>query len=97
MRFCLGAARHGVNRLAARWDGTQYPYGTFFINVLGALIVGITFEMLAFKTSLQQRARLFVTTGIIGGFTTFSTYALETALLYERGELLHARCTPPDP
>lgn len=87
----LGSAgRHGVNLLAARYAGTSYPVGTFAINVAGAFAMGAVFELLALRTALPQSARLFLTTGILGGFTTFSTYALETALLYERGELAQA-------
>ncbi|PLP98142.1 fluoride efflux transporter CrcB [Cupriavidus pauculus] len=87
----LGSAgRHGMNLLAARLVGTHYPFGTFAINVLGAFAMGAVVELFALKVSLPQSARLFLTTGIIGGFTTFSTYALEIALLYERGELAHA-------
>ncbi|QEZ48763.1 fluoride efflux transporter CrcB [Cupriavidus oxalaticus] len=80
------AARHGVNLLAARLVGTNYPIATFAINVVGAFVMGVVVELLALKASLPQSTRLFLTTGIIGGFTTFSTYALEVALLYERGE-----------
>lgn len=87
----LGSAgRHGVNLLAVKCLGTAYPFGTFVINVLGAAVMGATFEYLALKASWSPSIRLFLTTGIIGGFTTFSTYALEIALLYERGELLAA-------
>jgi len=52
--------------------------------------MGVVIELFASRISLPQSARLFLTTGIIGGFTTFSTYALEIALLYERGELTPA-------
>jgi fluoride exporter len=87
----FGAAiRHGVNLTAARLVGTAFPYGTLFINVLGSLAMGLIVEYFALKTSMPPRWRLFLTTGILGGFTTFSAFSLEAALLYERGQLANA-------
>jgi CrcB protein len=87
----LGAAlRHGVNIFAARLLGTAFPYGTLFINVMGSLAMGLIAEYLALKAGLPQRWRLFLMTGILGGFTTFSAFSLEAALLYERGQLMSA-------
>ncbi len=87
----LGAAlRHGVNMFAARLLGTAFPYGTLFINVVGSLAMGLIAEYLALKAGLPQRWRLFLMTGILGGFTTFSAFSLESALLYERGQLMLA-------
>src|SRR5271163_699828 len=87
----LGAAlRHGVNLLAARFAGTGFPYGTLLINVAGSLAMGLIAEYFALKAGLPQRWRLFLTTGILGGFTTFSAFSLEAALLYERGQLAGA-------
>src|SRR3984893_2643917 len=87
----LGAAlRHGVNLAAARFAGTGFPYGTLFINVAGSLAMGLLVEYFALKAGLPQRWRLFLTTGILGGFTTFSAFSLDAALLYERGQLAGA-------
>jgi fluoride exporter len=87
----LGAAlRHGVNLFAARFAGTSFPYGTLFINVAGSLVMGLIAEYFALKAGLPQRWRLFLTTGILGGFTTFSAFSLEAALLYERGQIAGA-------
>ena len=87
----IGAAsRHGINLLAARMLGTGFPYGTIFINVAGSLAMGVIAEFFALKGGLPQHWRLFLTTGILGGFTTFSAFSLEAALLYERGELIGA-------
>jgi len=84
----IGAAvRHGINLAAFRLVGTGFPYGTLFINVFGSLIMGLTAEYFALKAGLPQHLRLFLTTGILGGFTTFSAFSLEVALLYERGDL----------
>ena len=87
----LGAAlRHGINIVAARAFGTAFPYGTLIINVLGSLAMGLITEYFALKAGLPQRMRLFLTTGILGGFTTFSAFSLEAALLYERGQQIGA-------
>jgi len=87
----LGAAlRHGVNIAAARLLGTAFPYGTLTINILGSLAMGLIAEFFALKSGLPQHWRLFLTTGILGGFTTFSAFSLEAALLYERGEVAGA-------
>src|SRR6202140_1518257 len=87
----LGAAlRHGINIFAAGFAGTGFPYGTLFINVAGSLAMGLIAEYFALKAGLPQRWRLFLTTGILGGFTTFSAFSLEAALLYERGQLAGA-------
>lgn len=87
----LGSAtRHGVNVLAARLWGVQYPVGTLCINILGSFAMGLVVEYWAVKSGLPQQARLFLTTGVIGGFTTFSTFSLEVALLTSRGEIMLA-------
>lgn len=82
-----GAGRHGVNVLAARLFGTHFPMGTLIINVIGCLLMGMIAGVFALKVSLPQEARLFLTTGILGGFTTFSAFSLDAALLWERGEM----------
>jgi CrcB protein len=87
----IGAAlRHGINLAAFRLLGTGFPYGTLFINVTGSLAMGLIVEYFALKAGLPQHWRLFLTTGILGGFTTFSAFSLEAALLYERGEIAGA-------
>lgn len=87
----LGAAlRHGINLAAFRLVGTAFPYGTMFINVAGSLAMGLITEYFALKSGMPQHWRLFLTTGILGGFTTFSAFSLEAALLYERGQLAGA-------
>jgi CrcB protein len=81
-----GAVRHGVNIVVPGLLGIQFPYSTFIINVAGSFLMGVIAEYFALKGHLPQAWRLFLTTGILGGFTTFSTFSLDTALLYERGE-----------
>lgn len=86
-----GALRHGVNVAALRLlGGGGFPWGTLAINVAGSFAMGLVAEYFALKSGLPQHWRLFLTTGILGGFTTFSAFSLETALLYERGEVLAA-------
>jgi CrcB protein len=87
----LGAAlRHGVNVLVGRTLGTGFPYSTFLINISGSLIMGLVAAYFAFKGDASQSWRLFLTTGILGGYTTFSAFSLDVALLYERGEIVSA-------
>lgn len=82
------AARHAVNLVIGRLIGA--PFGTLTINVLGSFVMGAIVGYLAFKGGASQHWRLFLTTGIFGGFTTFSAFSLETVLLYERGQLAMA-------
>lgn len=88
----LGAMlRHGVNQAAALTLGTRFPFGTLFINISGSFVMGLVVAWFAFRSGgISQDWRLFLTTGILGGYTTFSAFSLEVALLYERGALLLA-------
>jgi len=84
----IGAAmRHGFNVAFSRALGTAFPYATLFENVTGSLAMGLLVATFAFRSEIPQHMRLFLTTGILGGYTTFSTFSLDTALLYERGEI----------
>lgn len=84
----LGAAfRHGVNVVVGRALGNGFPYATFLINISGSLIMGLVAAWFAFKGDASQHWRLFLTTGILGGYTTFSAFSLDAALLYERGAI----------
>lgn len=84
----IGAAiRHGINVGIGRLLGNGFPFATLLINVTGSLIMGLAAAYFAFKGEASQHWRLFLTTGILGGYTTFSTFSLDVALLYERGEL----------
>lgn len=79
--------RHGVNVAAARALGTNFPFGTLTVNVTGSLVMGLLAAYFGFKSGASQHWRLFLTTGILGGYTTFSAFSLDVAVLYERGEL----------
>ena len=81
-----GALRHSVNIAALRLIGSNFPLGTVAINVAGSFIMGLFAAWFALKADSGQTWRLFLTTGILGGFTTFSTFSLDAALLWERGQ-----------
>lgn len=84
----IGAAlRHGVNRAAFAWFGPNWPAGTFIVNVSGGLAMGLLAGWLLLKGIGDQPLRLFLATGVLGGFTTFSAFSLDAALMWERGEL----------
>ena len=85
-----GALRHGVNHTAFRLIGAGFPWGTLAINIVGSFAMGIVAEYAASKGNLPQQWQLFLTVGLLGGFTTFSAFSLDVALLYERGELMTA-------
>ena len=83
----LGAAlRHGVNRAASAYLGVGFPFGTLFVNVLGAFLMGVLVELFLARGDFSQESRLFFTTGVLGGFTTFSAFSLEAALMWQRGD-----------
>ena len=79
-----GALRHGVNVAATRYFGFGFPYGTLVVNIAGSFVMGLFAGYFAFRPGVPQHLRLFLTTGILGGFTTFSSFSLDTALLIER-------------
>lgn len=82
-----GALRHGVNLGAARLFGAGFPWHTLTVNILGGFAMGVLAGWLALKAGAEwtQPLRLFVATGILGGFTTFSAFSLDAVLLWERG------------
>jgi CrcB protein len=79
-----GALRHGVNVAAGRMFGLGFPYGTLIVNIAGSFLMGLLAGYFAFRPGVDQHLRLFLTTGILGGFTTFSAFSLDAALLIER-------------
>jgi CrcB protein len=80
-----GALRHGANVAAGRWLGSAFPYGTLAVNVGGGLAMGLMAGWFAHRVDPGQAWRLFLATGLLGGFTTFSAFSLDAVLLYQRG------------
>lgn len=81
-----GALRHGVNLAALRLTADGVGHGTFAVNIVGCLAMGVLIEYLALEGQLGQSVRLFLFPGVLGGFTTFSAFSMDAVLLYERGE-----------
>jgi len=83
----IGAAlRHGVNRAALALWGPNYPFGTLAVNVLGSFLMGLVVAAFVARSGAVENWRLFLTTGVLGGFTTFSAFSLDAALIWERGD-----------
>lgn len=85
-----GLARHFMNAWVTALAGSSFPYGILAINVVGSTAMGLVAGWFAFRGDGLSDLRLFLATGILGGFTTFSAFSLDTALLIERGETLAA-------
>jgi CrcB protein len=88
----LGAmARYGISGLVSRLCPMGFPLATLLVNILGSIAMGIFVGLMArFLPANQEQLRLFVAVGIFGGFTTFSSFSLDTIVLMERGELAQA-------
>ncbi|MDR3450704.1 MAG: fluoride efflux transporter CrcB [Alphaproteobacteria bacterium] len=83
----IGAvARYGVTLATGRVTGSSFPWHTLSVNLIGALLIGGLTEFLALRVSPVEPARLFLVTGILGGFTTFSAFSLESAMMWEKGD-----------
>ena len=82
------AARHAVNRFALTFAGPDYPAGTLIVNITGSMVMGMLVAWFAFRgETTTAAARLFLTTGVLGGFTTFSAFALDATVMWERHDL----------
>ena len=88
----MGAmARYGFASLVGRFWISSFPLAILLVNVIGAIAMGLTIGLLSrFAPAWQEEARLFLAVGILGGFTTFSSFSLDTIQLLERGELVQA-------
>jgi CrcB protein len=82
----LGAcARYLMQGVVYRWTGAGFPWGTLVVNVLGSFIIGFLMSSLEERFLLNPSIRLFLTVGILGGFTTFSSFSYETMALFMEG------------
>jgi len=81
-----GVLRQAVNVGAARLLGFGFPWGTLTVNIVGSIAMGLLAEFFVVRSGLPQELRLFLTTGILGGFTTFSTFTLDAVTLWDRGQ-----------
>ena len=81
---------HGVNIGAVKLFGHGFPFGTFIVNVTGSALMGVVIILLAQMNAPHETFRLFIVTGFLGAFTTFSTYSLDAVTLIQRGDILYA-------
>ncbi|WP_119462790.1 fluoride efflux transporter CrcB [Rhodospirillaceae bacterium SYSU D60014] len=85
----MGAAgRYVVMVQIGRWFGTGFPWGTLAVNIVGCFVMGVLIEAMALVWSPSPELRALLTVGVLGGFTTFSTFSLDFAFLLQRGEVL---------
>ncbi|GAB4353436.1 MAG: fluoride efflux transporter CrcB [Oricola sp.] len=84
----LGAsARYLTNLAAMRLAGPNFPWGTLTVNIVGSFLMGVLIETLARRMETSVELRSFLATGFLGGFTTFSAFSLDFAVMWERGSL----------
>ncbi|PLX36885.1 MAG: fluoride efflux transporter CrcB [Hyphomicrobiales bacterium] len=84
----VGAAcRHLVNMATLKLIGAGFPWGTLTVNIVGSFAMGLFVEFLALKLNASADLRLLIATGFLGGFTTFSAFSLDTAVMIERGDM----------
>ena len=80
------AARYSVKVTTLKLFGHGFPWGTVIVNVTGSFIMGVLIAIMSHAWTTSQEMRVFLTTGILGGFTTFSAFSLDFVALYERKE-----------
>ena len=85
-----GALRHAINLAALRLGWTDFPIGTLTVNVLGSFAMGALTALFAQRSDVPQEMRLLLTTGLLGGFTTFSTFSLDFVVIWERSKIATA-------
>ena len=78
-------ARYGVSLAAARWLGLGFPYGTLVVNVTGSFAMGVLMAWLGRHVEMPPEWRLFLAVGVLGGYTTFSSFSLDAVGLWEGG------------
>lgn len=81
-------ARYLTGVIALRIAGPGFPWATLFVNITGSFAIGLLAELFARRFASSPEIRLLLITGILGGFTTFSAFSLDAAVLHGRGEML---------
>ena len=84
------ALRYGLALFVQRSLGAGWPFGTLAANVIGSFIIGCMYELLVAREVFSEEVRLFTMIGLLGGFTTFSAFSLETLLMFQEGDWLLA-------
>ncbi|MCM2293692.1 fluoride efflux transporter CrcB [Allorhizobium sp. BGMRC 0089] len=79
--------RYWTGVIAVRLFGPFLPWGTFAVNIVGSFCIGLLAEMIARKFNASMDMRMFLVTGVMGGFTTFSSFSLDAISLAQRGDL----------
>ena len=87
-----GMLRHGVNRASLAYFGPAFPYSTLFVNIAGGMLMGVLAELFLLRGGGSQEFRLFLITGFLGGFTTFSAFSLDAALMWQRSDYAALAC-----
>ncbi|MDP5135369.1 fluoride efflux transporter CrcB [Rheinheimera baltica] len=82
--------RYATNELALNVFGKAFPFGTLVVNILGSFVLGLLYALLSNGVLAVSPWRALVTIGLIGAFTTFSTFSLDTVLLLQQGDWLKA-------
>lgn len=93
--ICLGGAvgtgmRHLVGETAVRWLGPGFPWGTLAVNLVGSFLIGLIQQMGTSTLPLSDTTRIFLTVGVMGGLTTYSSFSYETIRLVQSGDWLSA-------
>jgi CrcB protein len=88
--FVGAILRYWVSGIVQRWSGSMFPFGTLAVNVLGCLLLGAVMALVEYRQLLGPHSRILVTIGMLGGFTTFSTFGYETFMLLRDNELAMA-------
>jgi CrcB protein len=84
------AARYWLQGLAYQKLSSDFPYGTLLVNVIGCIFIGFLMSSMEERFLVQPSLRVFLTIGVLGGFTTFSSFSFETIAMLRDGQLLHA-------
>ena len=88
--FLGSVLRYWLSGVAQRWTYGGFPLGTLVVNVVGCLAIGAFWSLVEYREWFSPEQRIFITVGILGGFTTFSAFGYETFMLLRDGEYLSA-------